>query len=562
MSESPLLRLPDEALLVILQDVQAVDNVRASATCKRLYTIANDSSLWRNYCLSAYSHWQDMRNFHKVTGKPPHNHDWKQTYVDRIARDKSSKSTFDNVIATQEARFRNIDIIAQTELEAREVLLPMLELPYTRPLGLAQSYWSSRVLRRVARRISIATLCSAAEGTSSLLAGMIAIDAMVLRAISTTFISEPTSESLNTVISLWKASELKDRPLKEQVMLIILYLRERGMVGNTDPSQYHALRNNFIHHATCEPVTPSSLPLQSNAIFNYVAKGLGITTHIVNFPGHIYSAVWRDSELDADGTDFRPADFFVDPWTHERILTTDDMHAQCRSRSIPLDLYSKCLGPASNRSLLLRAATNIINSFQFEIARQVSVDERYGRDYAEYAARWCTLIMTQGEAKAEQLNAVSGLVKRLFKEDSSILRDYVQDKFDSSYDHRPDLSSIMNESVESRSIIHDIAARRDGYITNPKIEARWKTKKQRVSDRMTASMTTPDGPRPIADQKLRENNTGVAYKIGQLFKHKRYEYIGVIIGWDVRCEAPDTWVQHMGVNQLPNGCEQSFYQIL
>jgi F-box protein 21 len=54
----------------------------------------------------------------------------------------------------------------------------------------------------------------------------------------------------------------------------------------------------------------------------------------------------------------------------------------------------------------------------------------------------------------------------------------------------------------------------------------------------------------------------VAFKIGQVFRHKRFRYMGVIIGWDTRCDASEEWVRQMGIDTLEKGREQSFYHVL
>ena len=42
----------------------------------------------------------------------------------------------------------------------------------------------------------------------------------------------------------------------------------------------------------------------------------------------------------------------------------------------------------------------------------------------------------------------------------------------------------------------------------------------------------------------------------------RYDYHCVIYGWDHRCEMSDAWIQQMGVDNLPHGRNQPFYNVL
>ncbi|EFN57417.1 hypothetical protein CHLNCDRAFT_18065, partial [Chlorella variabilis] len=44
--------------------------------------------------------------------------------------------------------------------------------------------------------------------------------------------------------------------------------------------------------------------------------------------------------------------------------------------------------------------------------------------------------------------------------------------------------------------------------------------------------------------------------------HARYNYRGVIVGYDPICCAPDEWCQMMRVDSLPLGRNQPFYEVL
>lgn len=37
----------------------------------------------------------------------------------------------------------------------------------------------------------------------------------------------------------------------------------------------------------------------------------------------------------------------------------------------------------------------------------------------------------------------------------------------------------------------------------------------------------------------------VKYRIGQVVKHRKWKYHGVIIGWDIKCKAPEDWIEKM-----------------
>ena len=75
---------------------------------------------------------------------------------------------------------------------------------------------------------------------------------------------------------------------------------------------------------------------------------------------------------------------------------------------------------------------------------------------------------------------------------------------------------------------------------------------------MRAGDSMPKQVKPRTKEILQH----VKYKVGQVFRHKRYNYIAVITGWDVECSASEQWIARMRVNELPHGRDQSFYHVL
>ncbi|KAK9839340.1 hypothetical protein WJX84_007089, partial [Apatococcus fuscideae] len=60
-----------------------------------------------------------------------------------------------------------------------------------------------------------------------------------------------------------------------------------------------------------------------------------------------------------------------------------------------------------------------------------------------------------------------------------------------------------------------------------------------------------------------EEAARVQWRVGQVMKHRKFGYGGVIIGWNYRCMQSEEWIIAMGVDRLPDGgCEQPFYQVL
>ncbi|KAI7531845.1 hypothetical protein KC331_g13886, partial [Hortaea werneckii] len=54
----------------------------------------------------------------------------------------------------------------------------------------------------------------------------------------------------------------------------------------------------------------------------------------------------------------------------------------------------------------------------------------------------------------------------------------------------------------------------------------------------------------------------VTWKIGTYFRHKRYRYAGIVIGWDTSCGAEPAWIEQMRVDDLPRGRHQPFFNVV
>ena len=55
---------------------------------------------------------------------------------------------------------------------------------------------------------------------------------------------------------------------------------------------------------------------------------------------------------------------------------------------------------------------------------------------------------------------------------------------------------------------------------------------------------------------------GITYRVGQIVRHKKYGYRGVIIGYDATCKADLSWKRRMRIHTLDHGDNQPFYNLL
>ena len=73
-------------------------------------------------------------------------------------------------------------------------------------------------------------------------------------------------------------------------------------------------------------------------------------------------------------------------------------------------------------------------------------------------------------------------------------------------------------------------------------------------------------PRPAkrrkADNGEENENSIVKYRVGQVFRHRRRQYLAVIYGWDPYCKMQEEWIAMNQVDRLSQGRSQPFYNVL
>ncbi|XP_033111559.1 F-box only protein 21-like [Anneissia japonica] len=71
-----------------------------------------------------------------------------------------------------------------------------------------------------------------------------------------------------------------------------------------------------------------------------------------------------------------------------------------------------------------------------------------------------------------------------------------------------------------------------------------------------------ENPNKVITVKRRADHQEVEYSVGMIMRHRRYDYMCVIYGWDPLCEMSENWKSQMGVDRLPNKDRQPFYNVL
>ncbi|KAL8735665.1 MAG: hypothetical protein Q9166_000834 [cf. Caloplaca sp. 2 TL-2023] len=435
--------------------------------------------------------------------------DWKELFRQRHLADGAISHDLGGILSSQTGRIERSERI----------------------IAYGYRYYSDAVLGGVHRARAIEEWVNLREGQPvSLERALAAFDQFVLHDWEGDL--EEISARLDNVADSIRAQnpEICELSPQQKAELIARYLIGNNFTGIEDDSQYHNLQNSFIGLAL-QSNERAALPLISVAIFCALSKRLGLIAEPCGFPFHIYAIVTAPEGRGLDGrllqNGLETQRIYMDPFRSDKVVSKSDLEAQLRAMGIaPID-HEAHLSVASTADMVRRTSRNIIAAIQsashihgLNISTHSANPESDG---ALYSALWALLVLPEDNAPhssgARYLPYIVDHVEKQFLIDVPLIEKFTNPLFEGSH-HEEQLRNTVRV--------------------------------MRRSDLM---------PKPVKPRD-REKSQGVQYKVGQVFRHKRYNYQGVITGWDVECAAGETWMSQMGVDRLSRGRHQSFYHVL
>lgn len=231
----------------------------------------------------------------------------------------------------------------------------------------------------------------------------------------------------------------------------------------------------------------------------------------------------------------------MDPFSSSEPVDESLLRRQLHSfqYQVTKELEDASLEPMDFKEMILRTARNVRFSVEwhvtqlstdvdpffavrtpFEPARdQLRGDPSLELTYTEYAAIWASVLMNS-DRRREPLHTLCGVIDARFPMDSKLLEREVRSRDEHMYALEPILAAMKMK--QDRDLMAQVPKRRSTAGTGEQ----------------------------------------VPFRIGQLIRHRRYEYQGVIYGWDTACEMNEAWQARMHIHDLPGGSQQSFYQVL
>ncbi|EIW87019.1 YccV-like-domain-containing protein [Coniophora puteana RWD-64-598 SS2] len=314
------------------------------------------------------------------------------------------------------------------------------------------------------------------------------------------FITSETNLSLDA-----NALQSKSDILKNLCIAICDFMRKEGFQP-ANIRRFHDVYNRFPHFflSSHKP----SIPLSLVFVFVCIARRLGIHASAVDFPGRVLAHVRSPHE--------EVTDIFVDVFGSETqaiLSVTLDIPRLLMESGVLPSAMEQYISPARTHAMLVRASRNILASFSV-----LQTD------------------MMLSEADIHTAFYAGLTVNLLFTSDRRFLFNMMR-----HIDRFPlDIPAVLVKSLAP--VLNSIARNQLLEMTQKALEAEEEENSQ---------------------VHLRSGGeVQIQFFVGTVFRHKRFDYIGYVIGWDAKCMATEQWIVQMGVDMLSRGRHQPFYNVL
>ncbi|KAL4911664.1 Hemimethylated DNA-binding protein YccV like-domain-containing protein [Aspergillus aurantiobrunneus] len=514
---------PEEILYNILLFCNASDLVSVGCTARRFRSVTDEPLLWRHYCQTRFKFWARGHNIQAKFSSAVSTVDWKALYIYRYLIDRAISRLLDSILASQTGRIEKFRSVISFGYDAKDTLLQNINS--CSEDYLARRYYAKSLLTGLHRSIAIPEWVGIRNGNAVPLSN--ALGAFDL------FIPESGFGNLDEINGrldqilpdfLLEYPGIHDLSPRETARAIAAYLRAHNMTGIEPSREYHCLEHNFLGFAL-DDAGHNSLPLVSGVIYCHVAQMLGLNARLCGFPFHVHVIVIPPSGLDIDGnavgTWTQGEPIYMDPFRSDQETPTSDMRTQLDFLGASPIEQSAFLGETMTSEIILRSSKNILNSVQrigqAPGAGSVPIDVGCAR----YAALWSSLLFSNPLRPAELRHHLLWLMEHVatdFPSDISLIEQYI--------------APIFHGTLEFEHIMESLHVIR----------------------------AVDEIPKQVKRRSFQQRR--VSYHIGQVFKHRRYNYTAIITGWDAECGAGEQWIRRMGVDRLQGGRHQSFYHAI
>lgn len=306
---------------------------------------------------------------------------------------------------------------------------------------------------------------------------------------------------------------------RDKALALVRWVRAQNLTGMDDAANnYRCLRNCLMGHALRDEGSHPSLPIISCAIYTCLAERVGLRAACCAYPNHVHAMVMAPLGQDLNGHAMDPPStdidrMFLDPYSSAEEIQFSDLRARLVQHPW-LQGPEAFLVPAPVPVLVQRVGENMKQTFrEFFHGRQEhhSVEHlalirddrpptKRNIESAAYAAYWESLLTTpvSNFQWDHTLDDFLHYITHIFPEDAWMLDRYVLP-----------LYTVFTQSVQPRH--------RFTLENVPEV-----LRLLRNSDHRLPT---------VSRRYTQEIHQNVWYTVGQVFRHRRYGYIGIINGW-------------------------------
>ncbi|KAK4146630.1 uncharacterized protein C8A04DRAFT_34824 [Dichotomopilus funicola] len=518
---SSLEDIPDEIIRHILLYVSPEHTLLSiHRVSRRHHQLASEPLLWRFHCLTSFRFWHPEHGLEEKLKALASSVDWKGLWKIRKSRNQRAAELLDGIIATKFTQLKRMQALCEMGYDVKDYLLTQCHASYDMDDVLARRYYANSALDSIHKGVAVDVWSRyqghalSSEGLDTALA---AFDMFVLHDQDEDL--DYVVSTLDDIAKRFRAEHpgFKDLSTREKALALVRWLRAHNLTGMGDPEiNYRNLRNCFIGHALSME-SHDSLPIISSAIFTCVAERLGLIAFCLAFPSHVHAAVYAPPGKDLDGEETDEVEgekrrMCLDPYGSDNEIAFSELRERFREIGWTQgpDAF---LRPSPVPTIVQRTAQNFKATYDTvhsltgndtlsaEMTRLRSGHSGLNLDAAVYASMWAELLMKQTSGFHWDSHLAVFLQKFAlsWSEDAWLVKRYLAPLYDKFVNSQP--------AVRSRTgwnNVHDIL----GMLDN--LDAR-----------------TPE----VSLRYTEDICTRVRYKIGQVFRHRRYGYIGVINGW-------------------------------
>ncbi|PWY65023.1 YccV-like-domain-containing protein [Aspergillus heteromorphus CBS 117.55] len=516
---------PEELLRHIIRYCQPYSTTALEQTARRFREVTNEPLLWRYYCLSDFKYWAQEHEFPKKVAGPVLSVNWKSLYKSKHLRYRATCRSLDGILATQTRRLDKIQTIIDLGYDAKDALLQNFSVHPEVEDYLARRYYAEALLTSLHRSVAVREWARLKNGEELALDRLLGAFDLFIPKSGLKSLDE-ISDRLDGISMLMNlAYPAIDRlTTRDKARAVASFLRVNNLTGIEPDKEYHCLEHNFLGIALSDP-RHNSLPLVSATIYCYVAQRVGIDARPCGFPFHVHVIVLPPSGCDVDGNILEAGrqgtPMYMDPFRSDLDTPVADLEYQLAFLGTSPTEQANFLGVSQPLEIVLRCSKNILNSLRH--LAQISHKELTSVDVigAKYAAIWSSMLLSYGTRPTEFRHNLQWLIELLnteFPLDIHLVEQYV--------------IPLIHGLPEYQDILQSLHAMRG----MDEIPRRVKRRSSQVSE--------------------------IKYKVGQVFRHRRYGYRAVITGWDVECGAGEERIRRMDIDYLKGGRHQNFYHVL